>query len=209
MSLSNLKLNFALIGEKGAGKSAWIRRLCTGSFEKIGDFNDINPKKLEIFCVKKLIAALGVEAEIDIGVIDPVRGDKSERREFLKKAVVAVILVDVTNKDARRNVQKYIDEVKGLNNDAPILVVYNKVDLINYDGPLVNKGDDHVRIFSSMLTGLSSGFILTLPVRLYLFRRAKDAVLPNIAIASFVKRFAFGQENCNDSLLGFDSKGFF
>lgn len=56
MSLSNLKLRLAIIGEKGAGKSTWIRRLCTGKFEKVGDFVDIDPRKIEIFTIKKFCA---------------------------------------------------------------------------------------------------------------------------------------------------------
>lgn len=145
----------------------------------------------------KFLPVTASDVQIDLGVIDPIRCNKADKREFLKKAFGAVVLVDVTNKDARRNAQKYIDDFRSINSDGPVVLAYNKLDLIDYDGPLIKNAEGHVKIFSSMLTGLSVSFILTLPIRLYIFRRAKDAVLPELTSASFVKRYSFREDNCN------------
>ena len=107
-----------LIGDGGVGKTAIIRELRYGYFEK------------------KYLSTVGAEAHrMEIGFTDVELWDISGndkyaqwREAYFRNADAAVIMFDVTHQRSYRNVKKWYAEIQDASPGIPVIVIGNKTD---------------------------------------------------------------------------------
>ena len=116
-----------IVGDSGVGKTTLVKRLRTGEYEK------------------KHLCTLGVE-------VHPIHHDRSNivvnawdcagdkrflgiGKGYYTKASHAIIMIDVTNKDTTKGVNKYIRELREASSCIKILLCVNKNDVSIENSP--------------------------------------------------------------------------
>lgn len=108
--------NIIVVGDKYSGKSSFVRRLTTG------DFSSSYIHSLTT-CYEKYL---------NTHIFDSVDSDKftAVNDEYYKIADGAIIIVDVTKKNAFLNIKKWKDKVLNIRcQNIPVQVIGNKIDM--------------------------------------------------------------------------------
>lgn len=119
------KFKITLLGDVGVGKTSILNRYINSSFNE--DYKStINVE----FKVKTILLE---DMKIDLKIWDTVGQEKfhSITKNYYRDSNGVFIIFDLTKKKTFLKLKKYINDVQEYSNDAQILILGNKKDLIN------------------------------------------------------------------------------
>lgn len=195
MARANLQQStIALLGEAQVGKKSFLHRIATGQMGR----GLPNVKGIETTSFKMPMYYYG-NMDIDIADIGVPRVPRQERLKFYKRTVGALIMADLSRPETVERVPRMIAEYRSVKPDSIILVLLNKADLVDFDGPLIENKNSVITFATSVLTG----FNLDLPGLFYrklaLLRQDRNYRFPNLPLANLVNKARYQNENRNDS----------
>ena len=121
---STKKVKLVLVGDTAVGKSCLIRNYLENSFT-----DDYEPTVLDVYRGVKSVK----KTQIDIEIHD-TSGDSylaNSRATQYRNADVFMICVAANNMDAMASVPGWVDEIRSVENNKPIILILTKKDLVD------------------------------------------------------------------------------
>lgn len=112
-------LKVLIVGEGGVGKSTFIKRYQTGDFEKIYTPTETSSvHRIKIKDTNTVFNCWDIPGKLDNNNTDNFKG-----------ADGAIIMFDITSRLTYKAVDRWINSIKKVCGDIPIVILANKVDI--------------------------------------------------------------------------------
>ncbi|KAI9923881.1 hypothetical protein ASPWEDRAFT_181921 [Aspergillus wentii DTO 134E9] len=118
------QFKLALVGDAGVGKTAFVKRNCTGEFQDEyipTDEHDVT-WKLSFGTNRGVI-------DFEIWDIAGSQGSTQSLEEYLTNIDAAIIMVDASDERTYGNIEYWHSQIVSLNGDIPIVICGNKADI--------------------------------------------------------------------------------
>lgn len=170
----------AVIGDNNVGKKTILHRSATGLFAK-------KLPKIEGIVINKYVVAslfYGI-VQVEIGIVNSEKIPKRERNEFYETTTGAIFVADLSRRETVRRIPELIREYKSIVPDGAVVVMLNKLDLVNYQGPFLTVNDEKIEFPSSAKTGLNMELGSALLIKRRLFRENPKHNYPHAPVMNF------------------------
>ncbi|ESO00029.1 hypothetical protein HELRODRAFT_83548 [Helobdella robusta] len=139
------------VGDSGVGKSSFIHQFCCNAFK---------PAFQATIGVDFQVKNMKIDSHIIAIQVWDTAGQERFRsitKQYFRKADGVLVMYDVTNESSYRNIRNWMGSVKdGTEEGTVIMIVGNKMDLVDEGSPQVVSAKDGQRIAEVVLPSSSS-----------------------------------------------------
>ncbi|XP_046543860.1 EF-hand calcium-binding domain-containing protein 4B-like isoform X4 [Haliotis rubra] len=169
------------VGDSGVGKSSFIYRFCHSNFKQT--FSATIGVDFQI----KTMMSEGKLIALQLWDTAGQERFRSITKQYFRKADGVIVMYDVTSENSFINIRNWMNSVKeGVDEDAVIVVVGNKMDLTEDDNKRVIKtkdgikfADEHDALFYESSAKLGSGVKETMEALACMLREKEDKSIEN------------------------------